>query len=246
MPARIARVLRRDAAGLSFECRGEKEGLAVTRHLGHDPVDRRPEAHVEHAIRLVEGEHAHAVEPHSPAGDQVLEPSRRGDHDVGLPGQLGLLLETDPAVDGGDRERARCRERPYLLDDLADELARRREHQRGRPFVGGLDQIDEGDAERERLTRPGRRLHQHVVAGERVGYDRRLDRKGRFDASLGETTCDHRRDAEIGKGFRVHSAPDNGRSETAASYLGDSPDPDRYCHRRREPRGRRRHPHRGP
>ena len=167
MPARIAGVLQRDAAGLSFECRGEKEGLAVARHLGHDPVDGRAEAHVEHPVGLVEREHPHAVEPDRAARDQVLEPAGRRDDDVRLAGELDLALEADAAVDGGDREGARGGDVADLLDDLAGELARRREHQRRGAGVGGLDAVDERNAERERLARAGRGLHEHVVTGER-------------------------------------------------------------------------------
>ena len=177
MPARIARVLLSDAAGLSFECRGEKEGLAVARHLGHDAVDGRAEAHVEHPVGLVEREHADAVEADRAARDQVLEPAGRGDDDVRLAGELDLALEADAAVDGGDREGARGCDVADLLDDLAGQLARGCEHQCRGALVGGLDEVDQRDAERERLARPGRGFHEHVVTGQRVGNHRRLDGK---------------------------------------------------------------------
>ena len=45
------------------------------------------------------------------AVDQVLEPARGGDEDVGVPGAARLALDADAAVDGGDLERARVRER---------------------------------------------------------------------------------------------------------------------------------------
>ena len=42
------------------------------------------------------------LEAQRAALEQVLEPARRGDDDVGAGGALGLLLEPDPAVDRGD------------------------------------------------------------------------------------------------------------------------------------------------
>ena len=177
MPARIARVLLSDAAGLSFECRGEKEGLTVTRHLRHDAVDGRAEAHVEHPVGLVEREHSDAVEPDGATRNQVLEPAGCGDDDVGLAGELDLALEADAAVDGCDREGARGCDVADLLDDLAGQFARGCEHECRGALVRGLDPLDQRYAERERLARPGRGFHEYVVAGQRVGNHRRLDGK---------------------------------------------------------------------
>jgi hypothetical protein len=227
MPARIPRVLTGDAAGLSVQRGGEKECLALTRHLGDYPVDGRAEAHVEHPVGLVEGEHPDAVEPDGAARDQVLEPAGGGHDDVRLAGELDLALEADAAVYGGHGEGARRCDVPDRLDDLARKLARRREHQRRGAGVGGLDPVDQRHAERERLARPGRGLHEHVVTRQHVGDDRRLNGKRTLQAVPREGSCDHRRYAEVGEGLLVHSAPDGGRSNTAASYLGDSPDPDR-------------------
>ena len=71
-------------ADLAVERGREEEGLAVARRSADDPVDGGPEAHVEHAVGLVEHEHADAVEAHGAARDQVLEAARRGDDDVRL------------------------------------------------------------------------------------------------------------------------------------------------------------------
>ena len=114
----VARVLARDAAGLAVERGGEEERLALRRALLDDPVDRRAEAHVEHAVRLVEHEGADAVERERAARDQVLEAAGSGDDDVRLAGLAGLLLDADAAVDGADRSAARMGDRAPLLDDL--------------------------------------------------------------------------------------------------------------------------------
>jgi hypothetical protein len=70
--ARPVRVDARDAARLAVERGGEEEGLAVGGRLGHEAVDDRAEAHVEHPVGLVEHEHAHAAQRHDAAGDEVL------------------------------------------------------------------------------------------------------------------------------------------------------------------------------
>ena len=53
---RVVGVPRREPPGLAVEGRGEEQRLAVARAGGDDPVDGRAEAHVEHAVGLVEDE----------------------------------------------------------------------------------------------------------------------------------------------------------------------------------------------
>ena len=74
--AGVAGVGGGDLAGRPLQGRREEQGLAVRRRLGDDPVDRRLEAHVEHAVGLVEDEDAGPVQRDDAAGDQVLEPAR--------------------------------------------------------------------------------------------------------------------------------------------------------------------------
>ncbi len=56
--------------------------------MAHDAVDLRLEAHVEHAVGLVEDEDVDVVERDELAVDQVLQPARRGDED-----RRGLRLD---------------------------------------------------------------------------------------------------------------------------------------------------------
>ena len=86
-----------------------------------------------------------------------------------------------------------------LVDDLQRELAGRGEDQRRRAAVVGLDQVDERDAEGERLARAGRRLDEDVVAVEDVVDDELLDRERRGDPALCERARNRTRDAEIGE-----------------------------------------------
>ena len=130
----------------------EEERLALARRPGDDPVDGGLEAHVEHPVGLVDDQHANVIEVERAPLEQVLEPARGGDDDVGASRPLGLPLETDAAVDGGDREGSGGGDVVQLVDDLHGELARRHEDQRRRAAVAGLDQVDERGAEGERLA----------------------------------------------------------------------------------------------
>ena len=60
--AGVAGVGGGELAGRALQRGREEEGLAILRGLGDDPADRRFEAHVEHAVGLVEDEDADAVE----------------------------------------------------------------------------------------------------------------------------------------------------------------------------------------
>jgi hypothetical protein len=59
--------------GLAVERGGEEQRLALGRALGHDAVDGGLEAHVEHAVGLVEDEDRHAVERQVAALEEVLQ-----------------------------------------------------------------------------------------------------------------------------------------------------------------------------
>src|SRR5215211_5676770 len=150
---RVVGVLARDPAGLAVERGGEEQGLALLRAGADDPVDGRAEAHVEHAVGLVEDEELEVVEANGAAGHQVLEAAGRGHQDVGALACPDLLLEADPAVDGGDLEPVDPGEGLGLLDDLGGELTRGGEHERG-GAAARLDALDHRDGEGERLARP--------------------------------------------------------------------------------------------
>ena len=180
----VARVELGDPAGLAVERGGEEQRLALRRALGDDPVDGRAEAHVEHPVGLVEHERLHVVEREGAALEEVLEPAGRGDEDVRALRVARLLLEADAAVDGGDGEVARPRDRAQRVDDLAGELTRGGEHERRRAAGVGGDPVDDRHAEGERLAGPGGGLGEHVAAVEHVGDHELLDGEGGVDAAL--------------------------------------------------------------
>ena len=188
MAAGVARVLPGDLTRLTVEGRGQEERLALGRDLRDDPLDGRAEAHVEHAVGLVEHEHAHPVEAHRAARDQVLEPARRRHHDVGAASELRLLLDADTAVHGRHHEGAGARRLAECLDDLGRELARRHQHERRAAGVVRLDAVDHRQPEGKRLAGAGGRANEHVAPGEDIRYDRRLDGKGRRDSACRQGT----------------------------------------------------------
>jgi hypothetical protein len=212
--AGIAGVGLGQAARLAVEGRGEHDGLAVGGDLPDDAVDGGAEAHVQHAVGLVEDEGADVAEGQRAAVQEVLQAARGGHEDVGLRRELGLLHEPGAAVDGGDAQRAGVGQRAQLLHDLQGELAGRGEHERGGAAGLGGGAIDERHAEGEGLARAGRRLEHHVVAREQVLEHELLDGERRVDVALGERVDDGIRDAELGERGGRHwlEAPSRGHA----------------------------------
>ena len=79
---RVVRVGGRDAADLAVERGREEQRLAVVRALADDAVDGGAEAHVEHAVGLVEDEDLDVGERDRAARQQVLEAAGGGDDQV--------------------------------------------------------------------------------------------------------------------------------------------------------------------
>ena len=194
---RVRRVRACELAHLAVERRGEEHRLALLRQPRDDLVDLRLEAHVEHPVGLVEDEDPDAVERDDPPLDQVLQAARRRDEDVGLARGLRLRGDRDAAVDRGDPQVARRRDRAELGRDLGGELARRDEHERGRPPLGRIELLDERHGEGERLAGARRRLREHVAAGERVREDERLNSEWSVDVALRERLRDARGYAQL-------------------------------------------------
>ncbi len=189
-------------AGLAVERGGEEEGLTIRmRAGGDDPVHGGPEAHVEHAIGLVEHEHAHAVERERAPGEEILEPARRGHDDVCPRRVAGLLLQPGAAVHGAEAQRPGVADVAQLGHDLLGQLAGGGEHEGGRPGAVARRAIDERDPERQGLAGPGRGLGQQVAAGQPVGDGQTLDGERCGDAAGGEGVDHGAGDAELGEGL---------------------------------------------
>ena len=177
------------------------EKKSVWRRLG--AVDGGPEAHVEHAVGLVEDEDAKPHQRDGAARDQVLETAGGGDEDVGPTPCGDLWAEADAAVDGGNLQAPCLGEGGELVDDLPRELPGGSEDESLRALVLRLDQVDKRDAEGERLARTGRRLDEEVVTRERVADDHLLYGERTGDRARGKGVDHLFRGAEIGKGSDV-------------------------------------------
>jgi len=188
--AGIVRVFACRLTGWALERGGEEERLAVARGLRDDAVEHGAEAHVEHAIALVDHQHADVLEGDDAALEQILEPAGRGHDDVRVLGAAGLALDAHPAVHRRDLESARMDGGQQLVHDLHGQLARRAEHEGGGAPVVRLDAVGQRQAERQRLAGAGGGLGENVVACQNVGDHQPLHREGGFDAALCERGYD--------------------------------------------------------
>ena len=174
---RIARVCLCELTDLAVERCREEHGLAVLRDPADDALDLRLEAHVEHAVGLVEDEDLDRVEREHLPLDEILKPARRRDDDVRALEALRLRSDGGAAVGDADPDALRRGEGLDRVGDLERELAGRYEDE----SLGGLavagDPLDERDPESDCLARSGRRLCKDVTSGERIGQNERLDTK---------------------------------------------------------------------
>jgi hypothetical protein len=107
-----------------------------------------------------------------------------------MTGPLGLRADTYPAVDRGDLQPADVRDRAELLGDLARELARRGQDQRGGGAAVGMQPLDDRHREGERLAGSGPGTGQHVATRDRIGQHERLDLEGAIDPAESQRVDD--------------------------------------------------------
>ena len=114
----IVQELRGDLCDVLRHGRREQQRLALRRQQREDLPHVAHEAHVEHAVGLVEHQDRYLVEPQVFLADEVEKPARRGDDDIGPPSQrIDLRVLADAAVD--DRV-AQPQVRAVSADALAD------------------------------------------------------------------------------------------------------------------------------
>mmetsp|Transcript_57167 Transcript_57167/g.161401 ORF Transcript_57167/g.161401 Transcript_57167/m.161401 type:complete len:363 (-) Transcript_57167:470-1558(-) len=212
----------------------EEQGLAALagrvaarvgpRGLGAHPddlADVRLEAHVEHAVCLVQDEVRHLVQLDDGADvvlrlrrGEVDQAARRGEEDVHALLQLPALVALrDAAVDADGAGLHRARDLRRLRGDLLHELARRREDQRAR--LGGLrvvpvdflrlgrrprrrDADERGQQEREGLPAPRLGDGDHVLPLEGERPPLRLDRGRCWEALLAQRLREGRAELRLG------------------------------------------------
>ena len=125
---RVAQHAARESLDRGRDGRREEQRLALPWQRRDHAADIVHEAHVEHAIRLVEDEVSDRVEPHDALLHQVEEPSGGRDEDLGVRAERHLVaLLAHASVDDGVPDRVVTAVGLHAFADLRRELARRRQ-----------------------------------------------------------------------------------------------------------------------
>jgi hypothetical protein len=170
----------------------EEEALPLAGEPAEDALDVGQEAHIEHAVGLVEDEDLHRREARVGVVQVVEEAAGGGDEDLdrGAEGPL-LRRHADAAEDRRALEPGVARQVVELRRGLRRELAGGREHQHARPGRGPLRpagaEAGEGRQEEGRgLAAAGHGAGHEVAAGERRRDGLALDGGGRREAQVGD------------------------------------------------------------
>ena len=155
---RVALVATHERVDRAVERRREQQRLTGLRRLVEQALDHREEAHVGHAVGLVDDDDLDRVEADFAALDEVDEPARARDEHVDATAQgLQLRAEAGAAVDRGDPQLALPAEPLELAADLRGELAGGNEDEAGRALRrGATEPHGERDPEGDGLARSGR------------------------------------------------------------------------------------------
>ena len=179
---RVVLVSPHQHVDVAVERGGEEEGLTPVGGQVQDAADVGQEAHVGHAVGLVDHDDLDGVEADAATLQEVTEAAGAGHGDVhatreGL--QLGAVAHA--TVEALDVEASRVGEHLEFGGDLSGQLAGGRQHEdSGMLRLGGLAlQVGDGaDPEGERLARSGGGLAADVATGQGVGQGHRLDGEG--------------------------------------------------------------------
>ena len=160
MQRRIIDIGGHQLADPAVQGRGEEHPLAACGRLVEDAGDRGHEAQVGHVVRLVEHGDEDVGERAGMPLQQVNEPPWRRHDDVGVAHAGDLPADRHAAVDRGDAHADAATQRRERVGDLLGELAGRHEDQAAGgllapPVRGGREPGQHGQAEGQRLARPG-------------------------------------------------------------------------------------------
>ena len=154
---------------IGIGCR-KQQCLALLRGLVYDCRDGIEEAHVEHAVGLIEHQHPQSGELHRGPPEVVKNAARRPDDDVGCRLQRRRLgAHRDSAAKGDYPEVGNeAREAPHLGAHLVGKLAGGTEHENLHPVEVDVDARQQRQTEGHGLAAAGARLGNHVLAGEQA------------------------------------------------------------------------------
>ena len=179
---RIVQELLGDAPDFRRHGGGEEQGLARERHQLADALDVGNEAHVEHAVGLVDHQQLDAGEQQPSALEMVEQPTGRRDEDVDAAGELGILVvERHPADHQRDVELLPGAVLFEAFLHLGGEFARRLEDERARHSGAGAAVLEHGQhrqREGRGLAGAGLRDAEHVAPREHVRYGLFLNGRG--------------------------------------------------------------------
>ena len=204
----IGLVRLREFGDLAVERRRIQHGLWVVAGLIEQPLHRRHESHVGHAVGLVDDDVFDLGERHDPLLNQILESAGRCDEHVDAVGEsVDLGLKADAAVDGESVTPDSGEHRRKFVMDLAGEFAGRRQDQDPGAFLAGRAAFERQrncrNAERQRLSRSGRGPTDDVASVDQIGDGLGLDGERLRDAGGAQRLDDGRRDTELGERRRA-------------------------------------------
>ncbi len=206
----VAQERVREVADLLRHGRREEHRLPLRGEQRRDLADRLDEAHVEHAVCLVEHEEVDLAEVDEPLLQEVDETPRRRDEDIdSLLERADLRALPHAAEDDGVAKRRVAAVACEALADLRGQFARRRkdEHlrlaaeRRARAAGHALEQVvQDRQRERRRLSRARLRDAEDIAARDRGRNRLRLDGRGmlvavrdeRVEQGLGEMEAGER------------------------------------------------------
>ena len=139
-----------EAANEAFDapvhCGGEEEGLTIFGHIAEDNLHVLAEAHVEHAVGLVEDAKADGVGAESLATQVIHHAAGCADDDMGTFAQGAHLAVDRCATINGNRGEAleRRGETIDLLTDLHRQFTRRAKDEHLRLLESDIDHVERG------------------------------------------------------------------------------------------------------
>ena len=165
----------------------EEAALALAGHLLEDELDVLDEAHVQHLVGLVEDDGRHAVQVQGPTPDVVHDAPGCADHDLHALAQgAQLALNRLATVDGQGGDGLIFAHTVQRLGDLHGQLTGRCQHERLRVPGGGVEALQDGQAEGGGLAGARLSLRDHVLPLEHERNDLLLNGCGLFETQLGD------------------------------------------------------------
>jgi len=177
----------------------EEERLPLGGALLDDAFDVGQEAHVEHAVHLVEHEDLDVAQAGVALFEVIEEAAGRGDHDVdALVERLDLLAVADAAIDDGDALVGKLGVVAEGFLDLQRELAGGLEHEAAEAAVVA-EALEHGECKGGGLAGAGLGGAHDIAAGQHDRDSLRLDRRGLGVALLLDGVGEGIGQAELGK-----------------------------------------------